>query len=50
MRRQKQNTNSQPQKSKSQRYIELGERMAREAEAREAQQTNAGMKELDCPF
>ena len=37
-------------KSKSQRYIELGERMAREAEAREAQQTNAGMKELDCPF
>ena len=37
-------------KSKSQRYIELGERMAREAEAREAQQTNSGMKELDCPF
>ena len=51
MRRQKQNTTGQPQKSKSQRYIELGERMARELEAQEAQKPQpTGTKQLEPPF
>ncbi|MDK8496841.1 hypothetical protein QP920_10345 [Corynebacterium marquesiae] len=45
-------TNSAPEsKSKSQRYIELGERMARELEAQEAQKPQpTGTKQLEPPF
>lgn len=50
MRRQKQNITNQPQKSKSQRYLELGERLAREMEAQEAQQAAAPRNQLEPPF
>ena len=45
-------THSAPEtKSKSQRYIELGERMARELEAQEAQKPQpTGTKQLEPPF
>ena len=42
---------AQETKSKSQRYIELGERMARELEAQEAQKPQpTGTKQLEPPF